>query len=53
MGVRGLRSLLENVMLDLMYDIPSDPEPRDIVVDEDMLIHPEAPRIRVQKRRRA
>ncbi|GIX30527.1 MAG: ATP-dependent Clp protease ATP-binding subunit ClpX [Porticoccaceae bacterium] len=32
-GARGLRSILENVLLDIMYDIPSRPEVAKVVID--------------------
>jgi len=33
-GARGLRSIIENVLLDIMYEIPSRPDIRRVVVDE-------------------
>ena len=33
-GARGLRSILEKVMLDIMYDLPDKPKGTKIVVDE-------------------
>jgi len=33
-GARGLRSILENVLLDTMYDLPSDTNVEKVVVDE-------------------
>ena len=32
-GARGLRSILENILLDLMYDIPSDQNIEKVVLD--------------------
>ncbi len=32
-GARGLRSILENVLLDTMYQIPSEPDVVKVVVD--------------------
>ena len=34
-GARGLRAILEALMLDVMYDVPSDPNIREVVVSED------------------
>lgn len=34
-GARGLRSILEQVMLDIMYELPDKPKGSKIVVDED------------------
>ncbi|MEK7222060.1 MAG: ATP-dependent Clp protease ATP-binding subunit ClpX, partial [Nitrospirota bacterium] len=36
-GARGLRSILEEVMLDVMYEIPSQREIRECVVTEDVI----------------
>ena len=33
-GARGLRTILENVLLDTMYDLPSIPNVSKVVVDE-------------------
>ena len=33
-GARGLRTILENVLLDTMYDLPSNPDVSKVVVDE-------------------
>jgi ATP-dependent Clp protease ATP-binding subunit ClpX len=37
-GARGLRSILEHIMLDLMYEIPSRPEIRECVITEDAVL---------------
>ena len=34
-GARGLRSILEQVMLDIMYDLPDKPKGSKIVIDEE------------------
>ena len=36
-GARGLRAIMENVMLDLMYHIPSDPTITKVVIDKEMV----------------
>jgi len=36
-GARGLRAILEDVMLDVMYEIPSQREIRECVVTEDVI----------------
>ena len=36
-GARGLRSILEKVMLDLMYDIPSLPQVKECVITEEVI----------------
>ncbi len=42
-GARGLRAILENAMLDIMYDIPSRQGVKEVVVNEDVIIKHEAP----------
>jgi len=37
-GARGLRSILENSMLDVMYDIPSQDRVKEVVVNEDVIL---------------
>ena len=36
-GARGLRSILEGVLLDVMYDIPSEDSVAKVVVDENVI----------------
>ncbi len=45
MGARGLRAILENVMLDLMYDIPSQTDIKEVVISEDTIQRSEQPLI--------
>ncbi|MEI8173730.1 MAG: ATP-dependent Clp protease ATP-binding subunit ClpX [Deltaproteobacteria bacterium] len=42
-GARGLRSILENTMLDIMYDIPSRRDVRECVISEDVVLNKELP----------
>jgi len=37
-GARGLRAILENVMLDLMYEIPSQDNIAEVVISEDAIL---------------
>ena len=48
-GARGLRSVLEDVMIDLMYDIPSDPTFKELTVTREMVRNRKRPRMQVQK----
>ena len=43
LGARGLRSILEDVMLDLMYEIPSQHDIKEVVVSEDTVLRGEQP----------
>ncbi|SEM31528.1 ATP-dependent Clp protease ATP-binding subunit ClpX [Syntrophus gentianae] len=38
-GARGLRAILENTMLDIMYDIPSRQDVRECVINEDVVLN--------------
>ena len=42
-GARGLRSILEEVMMDIMYDIPSDPTIRSVTITKETIRNGEAP----------
>ena len=42
-GARGLRAILESVMLDIMYDIPSMPGIRECVIGEEVITRGECP----------
>jgi ATP-dependent Clp protease ATP-binding subunit ClpX len=37
-GARGLRSIMENIMLDIMYDLPSHPEIQECILNEDVIL---------------
>ena len=36
-GARGLRTILENIMLDTMYEIPSEDDLEKVVIDADVV----------------
>ncbi|MGE5844433.1 MAG: ATP-dependent Clp protease ATP-binding subunit ClpX [Syntrophaceae bacterium] len=42
-GARGLRAILENTMLDIMYDIPSRSDVKEVVINEDVVKKGEKP----------
>ena len=42
-GARGLRSIMEHVMLDLMYEIPSKKNVREVVISEEVISNSENP----------
>ena len=44
-GARGLRAIMENMMLDSMFNIPSDPDIKEVVVSEDTVDKEEQPLI--------
>ena len=44
-GARGLRSIMENILLDLMYDIPSDQNIEKVVLDSSSVSGESEPRV--------
>jgi len=42
-GARGLRAILENVMLDVMYEIPSKTNIKECVISDDVILKGEQP----------
>lgn len=42
-GARGLRAIMENMMLDIMFEIPSEPDIKEVVVSEDTVVKGEKP----------
>jgi len=48
-GARGLRAILEDVMLDVMYDIPSQPNIKEVLIAEEVITKREQPIVLYQK----
>ena len=44
-GARGLRSILEAAMLDIMYDIPSDPSIEKVIITKDCIANGASPEV--------
>ncbi len=44
-GARGLRTILENLMLDTMYDLPSSTDIEKVVIDESVVIDGAKPQV--------
>jgi ATP-dependent Clp protease ATP-binding subunit ClpX len=44
-GARGLRTILESVMLDIMYEIPSQENTREVLITEDVVTGDGEPQI--------
>jgi len=42
-GARGLRAVLEGAMLDVMYEIPSKKNAREVILSEDVILKKEKP----------
>jgi len=48
-GARGLRAILENAMLDIMYELPSLKNVRECVVSEEVVLNAEQPILLYEK----
>jgi ATP-dependent Clp protease ATP-binding subunit ClpX len=48
-GARGLRSIMENIMLDLMYEIPSQKNIKECIINEGVIMKKENPIILYEK----
>ena len=44
-GARGLRAIMEEAMIDVMYDVPSDRSIEKVIIDEDVIKHKKRPEI--------
>ena len=50
-GARGLRAIMEEVMLDLMYEVPANPHVRSVTITEDVVEGRCKPEIRTSNRK--
>jgi ATP-dependent Clp protease ATP-binding subunit ClpX len=48
-GARGLRAIMENIMLDVMYDIPSQPNIKEVLISEEVVTRHASPIVLYQK----
>ena len=49
-GARGLRAILENTMLDIMYELPSTPDVKECVISEEVVMNKEKPILLFEKK---
>ena len=49
-GARGLRAILENTMLDIMYELPSTPDVKECVISEEVVMNQEKPILLFEKK---
>jgi ATP-dependent Clp protease ATP-binding subunit ClpX len=49
-GARGLRAILENAMLDVMYDIPSNDEISEVIVDKETITEGKSPEMILRRK---
>ncbi len=52
-GARGLRAVLEEIMLDIMFDLPSSEGVEEVVINEEMVLHNEKPILVYHKKKQA
>lgn len=48
-GARGLRSIMEDIMLDVMFDIPSQSNIKECIINEEVVLKRESPLIMYEK----
>jgi ATP-dependent Clp protease ATP-binding subunit ClpX len=48
-GARGLRSILEGCMLDIMFTLPSDDSIKKVIITEDVVLNKTEPILEIQK----
>ncbi|PIS02071.1 MAG: ATP-dependent Clp protease ATP-binding subunit ClpX [Chlamydiae bacterium CG10_big_fil_rev_8_21_14_0_10_42_34] len=44
-GARALRMIAEGILRDLMFDVPSDPTIKEIIIDEDSIVDTKPPKV--------
>jgi len=49
-GARGLRSILESIMLDIMYDLPSQSNIKECIISEETIVRKEKPIVLYEKK---
>jgi len=49
-GARGLRAILENTMLDIMYELPSTHDVKECVISEEVVLNKEKPILLFEKK---
>ena len=52
-GARGLRSIIEEIMRDIMYEIPSNPKIERCIVTKETVLNGEPPKIVINNAREA
>ena len=51
-GARGLRAILEDTMLTIMYDLPSRPNVKKILINEETIINRDEPEVFLEEERK-
>ena len=48
-GARGLRSIMESIMLDVMYELPGQQNVKEVVISEEVVTAGQAPILLYEK----
>ena len=48
-GARGLRSVIEKLMVDVMYDIPDQPDITECTINEDVVLGKSTPILTIKE----
>ena len=52
-GARGLRAILEDSMLDIMFDLPSQPEVEEVIINDEVVLNGEKPMLVYENKKQA
>ena len=50
-GARGLRAIIEEIMKDIMFELPSNPKIEKCIITKETVIHKEAPKVIINNNR--
>ena len=51
-GARGLRSIIENILMDTMFELPSEPDINEVVINEEVVTKGSKPILVHEKRQK-
>ena len=51
-GARGLRSIIENILMDTMFELPSEPDIDEVVINEDVILKGSKPLLVHEKKKK-
>ena len=49
-GARGLRSIIENILMDTMFELPSEPDINEVVINEEVVLKGSKPLVVHEKK---
>ena len=52
-GARGLRAVLEETMLNIMFDLPSQPEVEEVIINDEVVLNGEKPMLVYENKKQA